>query len=146
MSMRGNVLAVLAFSLICPGCRVRNSPTGIYVNVLRRGRNLSASKDESDNYILTIISKRRVQIRGEEIPFENLDRRIQEVFRTRVERLLLVKVEGQVYFQDVVEILDRASSQTRLQFALMTKRVEPTAAEPSLFMAGEPIYTSCCLR
>ena len=145
MSMRGNVLVLAGFSLLYPACKTRNSPNGIYVNVLRRGANPHVSNDDSDNlYILTVMSKRRVRVRSEEIPFENLDRRIQEVFRTRVERLILFRVEGLVDFQDVVEVLDRASWRTPLRFALLTKQMEPTYAEPSLFMNGELIYSRCC--
>jgi len=37
--------------------------------------------------------------------------------------------------------VDRASSQVRLRYSLMTAHSEPTPAEPSLFMEGKFIYT-----
>jgi hypothetical protein len=90
---------------------------------------------------MTIQSKGVVRIRNENVRVENLGRRLEEVFRTRVERLLLVKVEGQVKFADVVDVLDRASARVKLQYGLMTERSTPKPAEPSLFMRGESIYT-----
>ena len=90
---------------------------------------------------MTIRSKGVVRIRNENIHVENLGRRLEEVFRTRAERLLLVKVEGQVKFGDVIEVLDRASSRVQLQYGLITELSTPTPAEPSLFMRGESIYT-----
>jgi hypothetical protein len=86
--------------------------------------------DADGLYIMTILSKGNVRIRHEEIRFEDLGKRIEEVFRTRAERLLLVRVEGQVEFGDVVEALDRASSRVQLRFGLMTERTTPTPAEP----------------
>ena len=90
---------------------------------------------------LTIESRNIVRIRGEYIRLGDLGNRLEEVFRTRAERLLLVKVEGPVMFADVIEVLQRASSHVPLQYALITAGSTPTPAEPSLFMHGEAIYT-----
>ncbi len=90
---------------------------------------------------MTIQSKDAVRIRNQNIRVEELGRQLEEVFRTRVERLLLVKVEGRVEFADVIDVLDRASSRVKLQYGLMTERSTPTPAEPSLFMDGKFIYT-----
>ena len=90
---------------------------------------------------MTIRSKGIVRIRNENIRVENLGHRLEEVFRTRAERLILVKVEGQVELADVIDVLDRASSQVKLQYGLMTERSTPIPAEPSLFMEGKLIYT-----
>jgi len=92
-------------------------------------------------YIMTIQSKGIVRIRHEYIRVENLGNRLEGVFRTRAERLLLVNVEGHVKFGDVIEALDRASSRIQLQYGLITERSTPTPAEPSLFMYGKLIYT-----
>lgn len=86
---------------------------------------------------MSIQAKDVVRIRHESIRVENLGHRIQEVFQTRTERLLLVKVEGPVTFGDVIEVLGRASFLVRLQYGLITERSSPTPSEPSLFMQGE---------
>jgi len=112
------------------------------VTLLRRGPDPFPGKTDGDGlYVMTIMSKCSVRIRHEEIPLENLGNRIEEIFRTRVERLLLVRVEGQVEFRDLIEALDRASSRVRLRYGLITERSEPTPDEPSLFMDGQCIYT-----
>jgi biopolymer transport protein ExbD len=92
-------------------------------------------------YIMTIQSEGVVRIRNENIHVENLGRRLEEIFRTRAERLLLVKVEGQVKFADVLDVLNSASSGVKLQYGLITERSTPTPAEPSLFMRGKFVYT-----
>jgi hypothetical protein len=90
---------------------------------------------------MAIQSRRVVRIRHEYIRFEDLGARLEEVFRTRSEKLLLVKIEGLIEFRDVIEALDRASSRVHLQYGLMTEGSTPTPAEPSLFMDGKLIYT-----
>jgi hypothetical protein len=92
-------------------------------------------------YIMRIHSKDLVHVRNEGIRVEDLGRRLAELFQTRAERLLLVKVEGQVDLGAVIQVLDRASSQVRLQYGLITETTTPTPAEPSLFMSGKLIYT-----
>jgi len=91
-------------------------------------------------YLMTIESTRMFRLRSEDIRFEDLASRLQTIFRTRSERLLLVKVDGDVEVGDVIEILD-TRSRVPLQFGLMTKNSTPTAAEPSLFMNRQFIYT-----
>ena len=91
--------------------------------------------------LMSIQSKDVVRIRHESIRVENLGHRLQDVFQTRTERLLLVKVEGPVTFGDLTEVLDRASSLVRLKYGLITERSSPTPYEPSLFMQGQLVYT-----
>lgn len=78
---------------------------------------------------------------SENIHVENLGRRLEQVFRTRAEKLLLVKVEGQVEFGDLIDVLDSASSRIKLQYGIITERSTPTPAEPSLFMRGKFVST-----
>jgi hypothetical protein len=97
--------------------------------------------DRDGLYVMTILPTRVVRIRHEEIRFEDLGARIEEVFRTRVERVLLVSIEAHTQYRDVLEALDRTSSHVQLRYGLMTERSAPTPAEPSLFMDGKLIYT-----
>lgn len=129
-------------SLLLLGCSPQEPSAGIYVTLLRRGPDAAPqSTDGVGLRTLTIESKDIVRLRGEHIRLGNPGNRLEEVFRTRAERLLLVKVEGPVMFADVIDVLQRASSHVPLQFALITARSTPTPAEPSLFMRGEAIYT-----
>ena len=135
-------LTLFLSSLLFLGCSPRKPSAGIYVTLLRRGPNPFPHTTDGDGlYVMTIQAKRVARIRHEEIRFEDLGERIEEVFRTRVERLLLVRVDGQVEFRDVIDALDRASSRVQLQYGLITESSAPTSAEPSLFMDGNLIYT-----
>ncbi len=135
-------LAVILFATLLTGCTQQRPSTGIFVTLLSRGPNPYPRATDMDGlYLMTVLPGQCVRIRHEQIPFDDLGKRIEEVFRTRADRLLLVRVEGQVAFKDVIEALDRASSQVRLRYGLMTEHSEPTPAEPSLFMEGKFIYT-----
>src|SRR3954469_16897181 len=128
-------LVVILCSPLFTGCNRQKPSTGVFVALLSRGPNPYPRITDMDGlYVMTVLPGRSVRIRHEQIPFEDLGKRIEEVFRTRAGRLLLVRVEGQVGFGDVIEALDRASSQVRLRYGLMTERSEPSPAEPSLFM------------
>lgn len=136
-----STLAVLCFSILSAGCKAQRPPVGISVTLLRRGPDPFPHMTDLDGlYIMTVLPGRKVRVRGEQITFDDLGKRIEEVFRTRAERLILVRVEGQVEYRDVIEALDRTSSRVRLHYGLMTKSSEPTPAEPSLFMGGKFIY------
>src|SRR5579884_4044953 len=124
------------------GCARRKQATGIYVSLLRRGADPSPYLTDQDHlYIMRIESRDVVRIWHETIRIENLGRRLEEVFRTRAERLLLLRVEGQIEFADLIDVLDRASSRIKLQYGLMTRRSAPTPTEPALFMNGQHVYT-----
>ena len=135
-------ITITVFSLLFLGYTPQKPSAGIYVTLLRRGPDpFPGITDRDGLYIMTIQAKGVVRIRHEYISVENLGNRLAEIFRTRTERLLLVKVEGQVKFGDVIEVLDRASSRVQLQYGLITEGSTPTPAEPSLFMYGKSIYT-----
>jgi biopolymer transport protein ExbD len=113
------------------GCKAAKPSTGITVTLLHRGPDPHPGIIDADGlYLMTILPDRKVQIRHEQISFDALGQRVEEVFRTRAERLLLVRVEGQVEYQDVIDALDSASSRLHLRYGLMTDRSEPTPAEP----------------
>lgn len=138
-------IAMTVFSLLLSGCgkpRTTDPGSSIIVTLPRRGPDPLPSMTDGDGLLLmSIQSKNVVRIRHESIRIENLGHRLQDVFQTRTERLLLVKVEGSVTFGDVMEVLDRASSRVRLKYGLITGRSSPTLSEPSLFMQGELVYT-----
>ena len=123
-------------------CTTHGHATGIYVSLLnRRSDPLPEATDQDGLDIMRIQSRDVVRIRQETIRVEDLGRRLEEVFRTRAEKLLLVKVEGQIEFADLIDVLDHASSKTKLQYGLITAHTTPTPAEPSLFLHGQHVYT-----
>jgi biopolymer transport protein ExbD len=133
---------ILISLLMLTGCTPRKQAAGIYLSLLRRGPEaFPQATDQDGSYIMRIQSRDVVRIRQETIRVENLGRRLEEVFRTRAEKLLLVQVEGQIEFADLIDVLDRGSSQIKLQYGLITDRTAPTPTEPSLFMHGKHVYT-----
>ena len=143
VSMRRTSVVTLAVYLLdLVSCAPRPVPTGIVLELLRRGPDPFPDKTDADGlFTMTIQSKEVVRIRGESVRMENLGRLLEELFRTREERLVLLKVDGQVPVGDMIEVMDQASSLVQLSYLLMTGRSTPTPAEPSLFLHGKPIHT-----
>jgi hypothetical protein len=88
-------LATIVLSLLCVGCKTPELAVGIYVKLLKCGPDPFPGVGDRDGlYVMTVMSDRSVRLWDEKISFENLGRRMEEVFRTRSERLLLVRVGG----------------------------------------------------
>ena len=143
ISLFGLLCATVFFSWPLHRERLTTMPShGFVVNLLRRGPNPDVGVTDGDGlYTLVIQPNQMARIRYEQIPLEQLGRRLQMVFRMRSEHLLLVAVEGQVTFGEVMSFLDVASSVEHFDFALLTPNSAPTRQQPSLFMKGEAIYT-----
>jgi biopolymer transport protein ExbD len=145
LKKQSGILKYLLLIAICASLLLAFKPElsrGVYVNMLSRGPDPNPGLTDMDGlYLMTIESKHMVRLRSENIRFEDLASRLQSIFRTRSERLLLVKVDGDIEVGDVIEILDTARSRVPLKFGLLTKNSTPTAAEPSLFMNRQFIYT-----
>jgi hypothetical protein len=115
---------------------------GIHLNLVTRGPDPQPYATDGDGlYTLVIQSNKIARIRHEEIPLANLGSRLRTVFSTRSERLLMIAVEGQVTFGEVLSFLDAARSVENMDFVLLTPNSVPVRQEPSLFMKGEAIYT-----
>jgi hypothetical protein len=140
--MRPVTASLLIVSFCLCACTPKEPSLGVYVSTLRRGPNPFPDRTDGDAlYVITIQAQRVVRVRNEEVQFEHLGDRIEEIFRTRAERLLLVRVEGQVDFRDVIDALKQAPSRVQLQYGIITERSAPTVDEPSLFLNDNLIYT-----
>ncbi len=137
---------LLAWLLYSP--QLTGKPTnGLPLTLVRRGPDPDPRATDQDGlYHLIILTNRKARIRSEEIELNGLGTRLQTVFRTRSERLLLVSVKGQVTFGEVLSFFDAARSVDSLDIVLITPASAPLKEQPSLFIKDKHIYTQYFLN
>jgi hypothetical protein len=77
-----------------------HKPTGLYVKLL--AHNSPSECGDSDVIVLQLLNDRSFRINSERVPIEYLSGRLREIFRSRAERILLVRADPEVSFQEVV--------------------------------------------
>ncbi len=80
---------------------------------------------ENDRTVVIIIDKdKSMKINAESILFENLSKRLEDIFKTRAERVCFVKGDPDLEYQEVAKVIDVAKGVGIDQVGLMTKKVE----------------------
>ncbi|MBM3761062.1 MAG: biopolymer transporter ExbD [Acidobacteria bacterium] len=80
---------------------------------------------ENDRTVVVIIEKdKSMKINQEPILFENLGKRLEDIFKTRAERVCFVKGDPDLEYQEVAKVIDVAKGVGIDQVGLMTKKVE----------------------
>lgn len=80
---------------------------------------------ENDRTVVVIIEKdKTLKINQESILFENLSKRLEDIFKTRAERVVFVKGDPDLEYQEVAKVIDVAKGVGIDQVGLMTKKVE----------------------
>ena len=80
---------------------------------------------ENDRTVVVIIEKdKSMKINQEPILFENLSKRLEDIFKTRAERVVFVKGDPDLEYQEVAKVIDVAKGVGIDQVGLMTKKVE----------------------
>jgi biopolymer transport protein TolR len=80
---------------------------------------------QDDRTVVVIIEKdKSMKINQESILFENLSKRLEDIFKTRAERVCFVKGDPDLEFQEVAKVIDVAKGVGIDQVGLMTKKVE----------------------
>lgn len=80
---------------------------------------------ENDRTVVVIIEKdKSMKINQESILFENLSKRLEDIFKTRAERVVFVKGDPDLEYQEVAKVIDVAKGVGIDQVGLMTKKVE----------------------
>ena len=74
--------------------------------------------------VVTIEKDKSMKINSESILFENLAKRLEDIFKTRAERVCFVKGDPDLEYQDVAKVIDVAKGVGIDQVGLMTKKVE----------------------
>lgn len=80
---------------------------------------------ENDRTVVVIIEKdKSMKINAEPILFENLAKRLEDIFKTRAERVCFVKGDSDLEYQEVAKVIDVAKGVGIDQVGLMTKKME----------------------
>lgn len=105
-------------------------PTGLSVKLLAH---TSASEcGDSDVIVLQLLKDRSFMINSERVPIERLNGRLREIFRSRAERILLVRADPELSFQEMATAIGIAEGAvSNLYVALLTPEAEQ---EPCLFI------------
>lgn len=87
--------------------------------------NMPPPPPENDRTVVVIIEKdKSMKINSEVVLFENLPKRLEDIFKTRAERVCFVKGDPDLEFQEVAKVIDVAKGVGIDQVGLMTKKVE----------------------
>jgi biopolymer transport protein ExbD len=105
-------------------------PTGLYVKLLAH---TSASEcGDSSVIVLQLLNDRSFRINSERVPFEFLSGRLREIFRSRAERILLVRADPEISFQEVAKAIGLSHDAVlNLHVALLTPEAQK---EPCLYI------------
>lgn len=117
----GPVLAIAIMG--CMTFASFHTPTGLYVRLL--AHTSPSECGDSDVIVLQLLNDRSFSINSERVPIEYLSRRLREIFRSRAERILLVRADPEVSFQEVVKAIGIShDAVSNLYVALLTPATE----------------------
>jgi biopolymer transport protein ExbD len=80
--------------------------------------------DNSRTIVIQIDAARHLKINQDDVAEQQLGERLEEIFKTRAERVAFVKADGSLEFRDVARIIDIAKGAQIEKVGLMTKKVE----------------------
>ncbi len=80
---------------------------------------------DNDRTVVILIDKQKnVKINSEDVPWEKLENRLVEIFKTRADRVVFVKGDPDLEFQTVARAIDMAHGANIDKVGLMTPKVE----------------------
>jgi biopolymer transport protein ExbD len=80
--------------------------------------------DNSRTIVIQIDAARHLKINQDDVTEQQLGERLEEIFKTRAERVAFVKADGSLEFRDVARVIDIAKGAQIEKIGLMTKKVE----------------------
>ena len=81
--------------------------------------------DPNDRTVVIIIEKdRSIKLNSESVTEDKLGKRLEEIFKTRAERVVFVKGDPDVEFQNVARCIDIAKGAGIDKIGLMTPKIE----------------------
>lgn len=80
--------------------------------------------DISRTIVIQIDAARHLKINQDDVTEQQLGERLEEIFKTRAERVAFVKADGSLEFRDVARVIDIAKGAQIDKIGLMTKKVE----------------------
>ena len=115
------MFAVLAVSVV--GCR---SPArGYWVKIAKPA---PCSEEIPRGELVRVLQHGLVRLESKDMPLQELDRQLEEVFRKRVQRVVLVVGDGSLSFGEVIEVVDLAARHADY-VSLVTPVVEREASQ-----------------
>jgi biopolymer transport protein ExbD len=64
------------------------------------------------------------KINQEDVPFDNLESRLRDIFATRSEKVMFVKGDTELPFADIAQVIDRAHAAGVDKVGLITAKIE----------------------
>ena len=114
------LVLIIIFMVITP-----LTPKGLEARVPQPPPPNQPPPPENDRTVVVIIEKdKSMKINQESILFENLSKRLEDIFKTRAERVVFVKGDPDLEYQEVAKVIDVAKGVGIDQVGLMTKKVE----------------------
>ena len=114
------LVLIIIFMVITP-----LTPKGLEARVPQPPPPNAPPPPPNDRTVVVIIEKdKSMKINQEPILFENLSKRLEDIFKTRAERVCFVKGDPDLEYQDVARVIDIAKGVGIDQVGLMTKKVE----------------------
>ncbi len=114
------LVLIIIFMVITP-----LTPKGLEARVPQPPPPNAPPPPPNDRTVVVIIEKdKSMKINQEPILFENLSKRLEDIFKTRAERVCFVKGDPDLEYQDVARVIDVAKGVGIDQVGLMTKKVE----------------------
>ena len=80
--------------------------------------------DDDRTVVILIDKQKNVKINQESVPWERLESRLVEIFKTRADRVVFVKGDPDLEFQTVARAIDMAHGANIDKVGLMTPKVE----------------------
>ncbi|MCX6618254.1 MAG: biopolymer transporter ExbD [Acidobacteria bacterium] len=80
--------------------------------------------DTSRTIVIQIDAAKHLKINQDDVTEQQLGERLEEIFKTRAERVAFVKADGSLEFRDVARVIDIAKGAQIDKIGLMTKKVE----------------------
>ena len=114
------LVLIIIFMVITP-----LTPKGLEARVPQPPPPNAPPPPPNDRTVVVIIEKdKSMKINQEPILFENLSKRLEDIFKTRAERVCFVKGDPDLEYQDVARVIDVAKGVGIDQVGLLTKKVE----------------------
>src|SRR5581483_10197285 len=99
-------LAALLLGLSTLSVSCSQKPKGLYVRIAGIGR-----CEDNRNILLEVLPKRGLKLNGEDQKRDELERRLKDIFKTRVYRYVYVIGDPNVSFGEVAEVIGIAAKQ-----------------------------------
>jgi biopolymer transport protein ExbD len=127
-----------AFLILALAVAVSPGPRGFVVELPRRSYSAHGCGDM--RVIIVSLSAEGDQLNGEHITKTELARQLRRIYSTRAEKVLYVRADPGIEFQQVAELLDLAQSSVEgVHIRLLTPALE---SDPCLFIPPMPLAQS----